>query len=143
MINTLAISMSGLTPRLRTSRVQTSWLPWKPARTGLNSMLMHSSTSSVDTRPSCTYSPSNNISKYASVVYVTTLALACRSCTRFGLNFAKSTDLLLLRSHICVTLTLSTTVSGADTRYVRHSRHTGGDPQKQSVFRPALEALCG
>ena len=52
-------------------------------------------------------------------------------------------DLLLLRSHICATLTLSTTVSGAESKYVRHSRHTVGDPQKQSVFIPALEALCG
>lgn len=72
----------------------------------------------------------HNISKQASVVYVTILALARYSCTRLRLSFAKSTGLLLLRSHICGAFTLSTTVSGAEPRYVRQIHHTVGDPQK-------------
>ena len=52
----MAIALSGRTPRLRTSLVHTSCPPWNPARTGLNSIPMHSSASSLVMSPSSTCS---------------------------------------------------------------------------------------
>ena len=51
---TLAIILSGLMPRFSTFWVHTSVPPWKPALTGLNSLLMHSSASLAVSRPSPT-----------------------------------------------------------------------------------------
>ncbi len=50
----LAMILSGRTPKLSTSRVHTSALPRKPARTGLNSEEMHASASSAVATPEAT-----------------------------------------------------------------------------------------